>query len=152
MSQISDGVWEIIGLKDGKKSEIEETVQSVYDKLMNPGGLRVGESSTHDLPVQMEPEKNFPIKSSACIVDDTLSDHEAKAPPGFCVGHSDQEMQLQEVQQLPIPYDKEPVEQQKGENHHSQDALEPPGFSIDVENKQPSDGSDEDPDLPPGFG
>ncbi|XP_031251039.1 uncharacterized protein LOC116108946 [Pistacia vera] len=40
MSQISDGVWEIIRSKDGMKSEIEETVQSVYDKLVNPGGLR----------------------------------------------------------------------------------------------------------------
>ncbi|KAJ0105033.1 hypothetical protein Patl1_18593 [Pistacia atlantica] len=152
MSQISDGVWEIIRSKDGMKSEIEETVQSVYDKLVNPGGLRVGESSSHDMPVQKEPDNNCPVKASACTVDETLPDYEPKAPPGFYLNHNDHEKQLQEAQQLPMPYDKEPVEQQKEENHHSRDVLEPPGFSMDMEHKQPCDGSDEDPDVPPGFG
>ncbi|KAJ0047846.1 hypothetical protein Pint_16770 [Pistacia integerrima] len=91
-------------------------------------------------------------KASACTVDETLPDYEPKAPPGFYLNHNDHEKQLQEAQQLPMPYDKEPVEQQKEENHHSRDVLEPPGFSMDMEHKQPCDGSDEDPDVPPGFG
>ncbi|XP_044476447.1 uncharacterized protein LOC123203997 isoform X2 [Mangifera indica] len=154
MSQISDGLWEIIRSKEGMKSEIEETVQSVYDKLVNPGGLRVGESSTHDMLDQKEPHDNCPIEPLACTVVETLPDREPKAPPGFCQNHyhNDQEKQLQDAQQLPMPYDTDQVELQKEGIHHSKDVLQPPGFSIDVEHKQLCDCSDEDPDVPPGFG
>ncbi|KAJ0105194.1 hypothetical protein Patl1_19461 [Pistacia atlantica] len=137
--QLSDSIHEEVGSK---------VMSQISD--VNPGGLRVGESSSHDMPVQKEPDNNCPVKASAC--DETLPDYEPKASPGFYLNHNDHEKQLQEAQQLPMPYDKEPVEQQKEENHHSRDVLEPPGFSTDMEHKQPCDGSDEDPDVPPGFG
>ncbi|KAE8712862.1 YTH family protein, putative isoform 1 [Hibiscus syriacus] len=61
-------------------------------------------------------------------------------------------------QQLPRPYDGD-VENCKKQPSHSQvgqaggvDVGVPPGFSEDIDRKQPCDVSDEDPDVPPGFG
>ncbi|KAF8050466.1 hypothetical protein N665_1962s0011 [Sinapis alba] len=45
LSQLSDGLWGIIRSEDGMKSEIRETVQSVYATLSNPGGLQEGPST-----------------------------------------------------------------------------------------------------------
>ncbi|KAG2268049.1 hypothetical protein Bca4012_061506 [Brassica carinata] len=39
LSQLSDGLWRIIRSEDGMKSEIRDTVQSVYATLSNPEGL-----------------------------------------------------------------------------------------------------------------
>ncbi|EPS72432.1 hypothetical protein M569_02331, partial [Genlisea aurea] len=48
MSQISDSLWSIIRSPEGMKTEITETVQSVYDQLLNPNDNHVGESSLQD--------------------------------------------------------------------------------------------------------
>jgi hypothetical protein len=53
-SQISDGVWEVIRSADGMKNEITETVQSVYNKLVNPERKDDGESSTHGAMVHSQ--------------------------------------------------------------------------------------------------
>ncbi|KAL4602661.1 hypothetical protein ACB092_10G069800 [Castanea dentata] len=165
MSQISDGLWQIIRSGDGMKSEITETVQSVYNKLVNPKGKEGGES-THDMmPIQMKAENNGSAAASACEVDDMFSDSEPKEPPGFSLLNNHQNNDLEEKHkqklQPPMPQERELVEQQEEDTPHSQDALEPedvdlhapPGFSADMEQqKLPYDGSDEDPDVPPGFG
>ncbi|KAL5748619.1 hypothetical protein ACOSP7_025662 [Xanthoceras sorbifolium] len=155
-SQISEGLWAIIKSEDGMKSEIAETVESVYSKLVNPGGIRVVEPSTHDVSlVNKEAGGSCPMKASAGEVDDTVSDNEPKEPPGFILSHNpnnnNHPSQRQEGLQA-MPYVKEPAEEQKEEPQCSQDMLEPPGFSTNVEHKQPCDDNDEDPDVPPGFG
>ncbi|XP_021901794.1 uncharacterized protein LOC110817517 isoform X2 [Carica papaya] len=135
LSQISDGLWGIIRSEDGMKSEITETVQSVYNKLVNPGGNKEVESSTGvTTPIVKGTIDNSSIKASVGEVGLTISDNEPREPPGH--------------------------EGQKEDSRHSANMLEaddadhslPPGFSADVEQKQPSDGSDEDPEVPPGFG
>lgn len=163
MGQISDNLWEIIRSEGGMKSEIKETVQSVYNKLANPVGKEKGESSFRDMaPVGKEAERNGFTKASAGRVDDTLSDGEPEEPPGFSLSknhHSIHHQQQHEVKhQLPRPYDSGPVKNWKEEPHHSQHGQEkdhvgvPPRFSEDVEQKQSCDVSDEDPEVPPGFG
>lgn len=152
MNQMSDGVWKIIRSEGGMKSEIIDTVQTVYDKLVNPGGKRVGDSSTHDImAVRKEAGSHSPIMFSSAKVGHTVSDYEPKEPPGFSIPHNhddnNHEKQAQNRLQLPGTYNKEAVEESKEETLHSC----PPGFSKDVEHRQPVDGSDEDPDFPPGF-
>lgn len=165
MSRISDGLWEIIRSGDGMKGEITETVQSVYNKLVNPKGKEEGESSTHDrMSIQKGAENNGSILAAAGVVDDSSSDSEPKEPPGFSVrsdNHNDYygEQHKQELQP-PRPDETGPVEEHLEDNHHSHDVLNPedvdlhvpPGFSVDMEQKQLCSGSDEDPDVPPGFG
>lgn len=152
MNQMSDGVWKIIRSEGGVKSEIIETVQTVYDKLVNPGGKRFGDSSTRDImAVRKEAGSHSPIMFSSAKVGDTVSDYEPKEPPGFSLPHNhddnNHEKQTQNRLQLPGTYNKEAVEESKEETLHPC----PPGFSKDVEHRQPVDGSDEDPDFPPGF-
>ncbi|KAJ6415284.1 hypothetical protein OIU84_004137 [Salix udensis] len=126
-SQVSAGVWKVIRSADGMKNEITETVQSVYNKLVNPERKEDGESSTHGAMV-VDNGTNYKVLNSY---------HEKR-----------------EELQLPIPR-----EAKKKRPNHSEDMLEvndvdlvPPGFSADAEPKEPCDGSDEDPDVPPGFG
>lgn len=162
MNQISDGVWEIIRSDDGMKSEITETVQCVYNKVVNPKGKEEGEYSSlvDAIPVQKETDNNGSLTISATEIDGTLSDSEPKEPPGFSLCDHNQDNcdeQQKEELQLPMPRERGPTEEQKNEPHNSEDVLEPdvrpsepPGFS--VEDKRPCDDSDEDPDVPPGFG
>lgn len=161
MSQISDGVWEIIRSGDGMKNEITETVQSVYNKLVEPEKKEEGESSPHDaVLVQNVADNGGTIMASAVVGDDNVSDSEPNEPPGFSLSSNHQNIhEHKEELQLPLPC-AGPVEDQKELLNHSKDLLEaddvdlgmPPGFSTDAEHKQPRDGSDDDPDVPPGFG
>ncbi|XP_021901792.1 uncharacterized protein LOC110817517 isoform X1 [Carica papaya] len=164
LSQISDGLWGIIRSEDGMKSEITETVQSVYNKLVNPGGNKEVESSTGvTTPIVKGTIDNSSIKASVGEVGLTISDNEPREPPGFTLSNNhhvnNNDKQHENEVQLPMPCDKG-HEGQKEDSRHSANMLEaddadhslPPGFSADVEQKQPSDGSDEDPEVPPGFG
>ncbi|KAK7330665.1 hypothetical protein VNO77_24863 [Canavalia gladiata] len=160
MSQISDSLWQIIRSSDGMKSEIMETVQSVYDKLANPKGKDEVLLSTSDvMPIQRQGETAL-----ATEIDDTLHENEPQEPPGFTLlhnnlnnnNHEDQDKGKVQVQVQRQGFDAE----RKEDSHPSQDTLgeddvnsnAPPGFSKDVEHNPPSDCSDEDPDVPPGFG
>ncbi|TQE10114.1 hypothetical protein C1H46_004284 [Malus baccata] len=158
MSHISDGFWGIIRSSDGMKSEIAETVQSVYDKLTNPNGEAEGEPSTCDVPVQNEVDSNGLVVAVAGEIDDKLSDNEPKIPPGFCFSGNYQKND-NDALQLPLPHVKGAIEEWKGSSHQLQDRMDDsvdnrmaPGISTDMEHKQACDGSDEDPDVPPGFG
>ncbi|KAH8513525.1 hypothetical protein H0E87_006697 [Populus deltoides] len=159
-SQISDGVWEVIRSADGMKNEITETVQSVYNKLVNPERKEDGESSTHGAMV-VENGTNYKglVKASAVSMDDNLSS-DPKEPPGFSLSNNHQNSNHEKREQLQLPMPCEgPPEAKKKRPNHSEDMLKvndvdlaPPGFSADVEPKEPCDSSDEDPDVPPGFG
>ncbi|BFG31581.1 uncharacterized protein Pyn_09438 [Prunus yedoensis var. nudiflora] len=157
MSHISDGLWGIIRSSDGMKSEITETVQSVYNKLTNPKGKAEGEASTRDVPVRKEADNNGLVVAAAKEIDDTLSGNEPKAPPGFSLSHNHLINNNDELQ-LPLRHVKGAMEEQKESPHHLQDKLNAddnrlaPGFSTDMEHKQACDAGDEDPDVPPGFG
>ncbi|XP_057512971.1 uncharacterized protein LOC130795036 [Actinidia eriantha] len=157
MNQISDSLWEIIRSHDGMKSEITETVESVYSKLLNPRGNEEGESSSLNSLVPVEKQADHPVTQTASpreMVD--MSDNEPKEPPGFSLSNHHQNNHVEQPKeelQLPMPYDKSTIEEQSKEPDHPEDTIEadnedggPPGFSAS------RDGSDDDPDVPPGFG
>ncbi|KAG8659325.1 uncharacterized protein LOC110608981 isoform X2 [Manihot esculenta] len=161
MSKLSDGVWEIIRSGDGMKNEITETVQSVRNKLVEPERKEMGESSTHGVVlVHNEADNKSLVKASTVAVDGNLSNGEPQEPPGFSlsINHQNNHESREELQQ-PI-HCQGPEEEQKEGFNHSKDRLEaddvgpssPPGFSADIVHKQPTDDTDEDPDVPPGFG
>lgn len=134
MSQISDGLWNIIRSSDGMNAEIKETVESVYEKLSNPQGKDNGESSSH---------KELP--------GGTQSDGELNAPPGFGlvgVHGRNKKNQMNKPKKFVAPKGKG-IKENKGDNLEVD--LPPPGFSSVLKHKNSGDASDEDPDLPPGF-
>ena len=55
MGQISDSLWEIIRSEGGMRSEITETVQSVYDKLANPLDRKSTRLNSSHLPTSRMP-------------------------------------------------------------------------------------------------
>lgn len=163
MGQISDGLWKIIRSPDGMKSEITETVQSVYDKILNPKGKEVGESSSpfYVTPIQKEAYNNGSHTTSTNENEGTLSDSEPKEPPGFTLcGHNQNDCEEQTKEELQLAHEKSPTKKLKVELQDSQDVLDPnsvqlnvpPGFPSGMGLTQSSDHSDEDPDVPPGFG
>ncbi|PON64070.1 hypothetical protein TorRG33x02_274210 [Trema orientale] len=158
MSQISDGLWGIIRSNDGMKSEIKDTVQSVYRRLTNTEGKVEVESSTSRLmPVRKKDGDKDSVLVPATKAANMLSENEPKEPPGFSLSHNHLKNKV-EVPQTSLRHEKRPLEEQQGgplivqkkrelgDVDHSQT----PGFPAD--HKQPGDCSDDDPDVPPGFG
>lgn len=166
MSQISDSVWKIIRSGDGMKAEITETVQSVYSKLVNPELNECGESSSHAnlLPVQKEHEKNGSLPASTSEVDQRFTDGEPSEPPGFsmhghCQNNTHIEHDPKEGQKNSRSHIGKTREEPMQETYQSREGSEPnrvnnpqPETSEVVGQKQSDDGSDDDPDVPPGFG
>lgn len=157
MSQISDGLWGIIrSSDDGMKSEITETVHSVYNKLANPEENAEGESSTRVVQVQIESNSNGLVVGAA----NGAPDNELKEPPGFSLSHNHQENNNDELQLPPAPHEKGAMTEHQEGTPQLQDKMDTedidhvvaPGFSADTEHKQACESSDEDPDVPPGFG
>ncbi|KAI9076929.1 hypothetical protein K1719_041091 [Acacia pycnantha] len=133
MSQISDSLWQIIRSDDdGMKSEIIETVQSVYDKLVNPKGKDEVQLSTSDV-MPFQPQVQTALAAER---DDTLHENEPNEPPEGSNAEQKEE--------------HHPSQETSGVEDASDDG--PPGFSIEAEHIPPSDCGDEDPDVPPGFG
>lgn len=162
MRQISDSLWEIIRSHDGMKSEIAETVQSVYNRILNPGGNDEGGSSLNSLvPVQKQVYNTISQTASFRETED-MSDCEPNEPPGFSLSNhhrNNHVEQPKEEPQLPIPHDDRTIEEQSKVPDHPEDGIEPenedggpPGFSAVEDCKQPCAGSDDDLDAPPGFG
>lgn len=157
MSQVSDSLWEIIRSSDGMKSEITETVRSVYNKLLNPrGNEERGSSSLNSLVPVLKQADN--IISQTASPDEVvgMSDNEPEEPPGFSLSNKNHVEQPKEELQLPMPHHRRPVQEQSKESNHTDDEMDedsgPPGFCPGGESKQPCGGSDDDPDVPPGFG
>uniref|UniRef100_A0A2P2KPQ9 Uncharacterized protein n=1 Tax=Rhizophora mucronata TaxID=61149 RepID=A0A2P2KPQ9_RHIMU len=164
MNMLSDGVWEIIRSGDGMKNEIAQTVQSVYNKLVQPLRKEEGKSHSHDaIQVQNEVENKGAANCSGDTVDDNLSDSEPQEPPGFSLSnnHLNNNYKCEEELQRPMSYE-DALEEMNGvpNSNHPEDTVEagdnslgvPPGLSADVEHKRSYDSSDEDPEVPPGFG
>ncbi|KAF7828338.1 uncharacterized protein G2W53_019502 [Senna tora] len=162
MSQISNSLWQIIRSNDGMKSEITETVQSVYDKLVNPKGKDEIESSTFNvIPFQTQGEM-----APAAEIEDTLNENEPNEPPGFTLLHNhlnnhreDQNRGKAQIHHVNIGGEGSTAEQREefhpSEDMHGADDVSgnaPPGFSVEAEHNPSPDCSDEDPDVPPGFG
>lgn len=182
MSQISDGIWDIIRSGDHMKTEIKETVKSVYDKLLNPNGNEDGQPSSPNymVPACKGPDNSGLGAASAgqindpkeppCFghsdnhhqnkISDTLDVSESKGPPGFT--HSDDDPQKKINDPLGDNESDEPPgfthsnihqnNQEEGPHCSDDEDSSPPGFSVVADHKPPCDGSDEDPDMPPGFG
>ena len=160
MSQISDSLWQIIRSNDGMKTEITETVQSVYEKLVNPKGKGEVPVSTCEeaMPTQRQQGETASVTEND---DDALYENEPEEPPGFTLlnnhvnnNHEDQDQGKAEAhRQGPAAErteDSHPLQDPLGEDNVKSSA--PPGFSMDVDHNPLSDCSDEDPDVPPGFG
>lgn len=164
MSQISDSLWEVIRSHDGMKTEIGETVQLVYNRILNPEGNDKGGSSSLNslVPVQKQAD-NTTSKTPSRHETEDISECEPNEPPGFSLSshqHSNHVEQPKEEPQLPIPHDKRTSEKQSKEPDHLEDVIKPdnegggpPGFSAVKDGRQPFAGSDDDDlDAPPGFG
>lgn len=170
MGKISNELWNTIRTGDGIQMEITQTVQSVYNKLLNPQLNEAGESASHsDLqPAQKGVESNGHIAVSNSGIDAPFSvDAEPSEPPGFARLNSNQnsksdhkESPKEEVR-VPVPSDgkaRETYAQSKNNGSldplvpDSEDVLAPPAFAIGTKEKNPNDVNDEDPEVPPGFG
>uniref|UniRef100_A0A7N0TX62 BOD1/SHG1 domain-containing protein n=1 Tax=Kalanchoe fedtschenkoi TaxID=63787 RepID=A0A7N0TX62_KALFE len=158
MSQLSDGVWEIIRDEDGMQKEIKETIQCVHNKMVNPNYKEEGASSpSHSvLPTQNE-AVNSSLPSSVNKADGTMSDNDPSEPPGFSLGLNNFEESLKEGSHISLPKGRN-LEEQKNEKHNeSRDTTKhndetAPLVSQGKQLTHLADCSDEDPDLPPGFG
>lgn len=156
-------MWEIIRSDDGK-SEITKTVESVYNKSVNPQGSEGNSGSPNALALLQNGTGNITFHNAPISeVNDPMPDNELNEPPGFSMSgtHQNNSCGEQKEDQLrPIPSERGSTVEHKEESNNPHVALEPhdvdhgvpPGFSGVLENIQACDGSDEDPDVPPGFG
>ncbi|XP_021735959.1 uncharacterized protein LOC110702544 [Chenopodium quinoa] len=164
MSQISDGLWEIIRSGDDMKTEIKETVHSVYDKLLNPERKAIDStSSSGQVPISRGTEFNGHVIVSG-ESNGIMSNGEHKEVSGFSLHNSTatNNHDLKPETQQPHPGNNSfteegiephwrngPLQSKKG------DSSSPPGYSSSGKRKRASDAdadADEDPDIPPGFG
>ncbi|XP_062074158.1 uncharacterized protein LOC133778294 [Humulus lupulus] len=158
MSQISDGLWGIIRSNDVVKTEIKETVHSVYKRLTSTEVKVEVESSTSQLmPVQ---KKNKAMDSILVPASKAmLSENEPNEPPGFSLSHKHLKRKIKDLQPS-SRHEKRHVADQQGvpvilqEKHERGhvDHGQSPSFSVRIEHQKTDCCSDEDPDVPPGFG
>lgn len=145
MGQISDGLWGIIRSSDGMSSEISETVQSVYNRLMDAKGF------SNQGPVQKEDGEKHSALALGNEVDHMMSDsNEPNEPPGFSLAYNHPK-NGNENSQPSFRQEKISVEEQQ-EGPLTLLQVRQELNSVDTEHKQAGDCSDEDPDVPPGFG
>ncbi|KAL9249886.1 hypothetical protein AKJ16_DCAP03016 [Drosera capensis] len=133
MKQISDGLWEIIRSQDGLKTEITDTVHTVYDKLINPQARKEAESAM--LSGQVPNHRGPALNGSMEVSPETGGSLPGVNPNG------------------PTPYGPfhETHPPQEVFDTEDGDPSVPPGFSALAEDRL-SDCGNEDPDVPPGFG
>lgn len=155
MRQVSDALWGVIRSSDGMKSEISETVESVYNSLLTP---KVQEPSPirDPTPGDKEASNSRPLAISVC---EPYS--EPKETPNL-PACSDQHGSVNEGEdKKALPVNSTDGRHTNGtENHHTQQVLlpsnddpsVPPGFSVLVNSEQKCDVTEDDPDVPPGFG
>ncbi|KAL9227075.1 hypothetical protein vseg_002812 [Gypsophila vaccaria] len=141
MVQISDGLWKIIRSEESITTEITETVQSVYDKLLKPKG------ESPILTGEKQPN---------------VSDRECLEPPGFSLPNhtSSSNHDISRSEKPGVEPSSGKTSERRRESHRSNgsskpddgDTSPPPGFLLHGKRKRGSDGNDDDPDIPPGFG
>lgn len=159
MGHISEGLWGIIRSPDGMKSEIIDTVQSVYNKLVDPNGIQTKHPMQESISNQQAANGGCFLVSSG--ENDAVSDSEPKEPPGFSLNHNHGNHDHQSHQeQRPAPHERASAEDLKDNRESQQNVLTlddaamgaSNGFAVSDESRKISDSSDEDPPLPPGFG
>ena len=102
-------------------------------------------------PVQKEDGENGSVFVQINEVDHMMSDsHEPEEPPGFSISHNHPKKESEESQ-ASLRHEKTTVEEQQERPSTLLQVKHEHGAG-DMENKQNGDSSDEDPDLPPGFG
>ncbi|XP_057524089.1 uncharacterized protein LOC130803883 [Amaranthus tricolor] len=160
MNQISEGLWEIIRSGDSMKTEIRETVQSVYDKLLNPHRKIETESasSSGQASGKEQIESSGSVKASGDY-NGTMSDG----------NHIDSRGCFQHNHTVANNHNSESETQQSHPSNKSEELTRgprndvdpspkkdgsspPPSFSSSGKHKRASDADDEDLDIPPGFG
>lgn len=148
MGQISDEVWKVI---KSDESEIRGTVESVYDRIVKPEERKEDRSS----PFKQQSgsvKEDHTSQITASTGDSNATDNEPQEPPGFAVADQ-QSRKSNEVEHKDTLQDQKP-HSNKDELHSLQpvDDAVPPGFGPQINGMEQPDGSDEDPDVPPGFG
>ncbi|XP_058110764.1 uncharacterized protein LOC131253672 isoform X2 [Magnolia sinica] len=158
MSQISDGVWAVIRSTDGMKSEITETVQSVYNKLVNPKGKEVEDhsSATPNDPQISNKETDGSLATTACDQNPQNESGPTEACGSSPCNNERANDSQAERKELPVEPQAsgEPTEEPRGPpdvTQPSNDQL-PDIAAASVESVRRVDAGDEDPDVPPGFG
>ncbi|KNA21844.1 hypothetical protein SOVF_039530 [Spinacia oleracea] len=148
MNQISEGLWEIIRSEDGMKTEIKETVHSVYDKLLKPEQKATeGESmfSSAQVPVTGGTDEfNGDVMISG-ESNGTMSngEHNNEASD-FCLPNHSATNNHDSKSETQQPHQHNGSLLTKGG-----DSSPPPSTG---KHKQTCNANDEDPDIPPGFG
>lgn len=154
MGQISESLWEIIRSADGMKSEIEDTVQYMCNKLLNPSGKDM------QTPMQtMDCSRSYAVPSSETSA---VFNNERKKPLGFCLPSNNQNdgEQHNEKAQVTVSHERGFSEGLRNEQNPSHevstpddvDVAMPPGFSANGKNRKLFNDTEDDPELPPGFG
>ncbi|KAI3967208.1 hypothetical protein MKX01_042793 [Papaver californicum] len=164
MTQISDALWGVIRTRGGLEDEIKESVKSVYNRLLNPKGKEVDESSSLIGPRRRDNEvvNNNSLTISASERVNNLSEIEPEGPPGFNLcnqqSNNSEAENKEETQPVVSQYAVDSVKV-KEESNHENDVSQfnnvpsvPPGFGSSADGKEPSYISDDDPEFPPGFG
>lgn len=159
MGQISDELWKVIRSNDGMKNDIRETVESVYNRLINPEKKEEQSSPPPQKPSKRKKEKihsspsqpltggkedNAPSTAVSTHKTNISDGSEPTEPPGFVPSNQHVNGNKEEQKDRPhcVPEMLEP----------SIDEL-PPGFAPQhVETKPVIGVGEEDPDVPPGFG
>lgn len=146
MGQISDEIWKVIR-NDSTKEDIRVTVESVYNRIVNP---KAKEEDHHSSPIKeeaKETEPQMPPGFAACKDsheedNKNLDDGDDDMPPGFGI----------------IAHGKEDTTSVKaGDGDEMDEDVNiidtPPGFDNGTKDAAGvGDGDDDDLDVPPGFG
>ncbi|KAL5219376.1 hypothetical protein ABZP36_020060 [Zizania latifolia] len=133
MGQISDELWSVI---QSNETDVQGTVEAVYNRMMNPDRQQDTERSSKKLKRNAREEQVFPANASPSVAVQ-LEDDDPEEPPGF--GFSDhQRNNIIATQQRPSNTDNH--------NQVKPNEGEPNAISC------PGDDDTDDPDVPPGFG
>ncbi|KAL5727820.1 hypothetical protein ACHQM5_000967 [Ranunculus cassubicifolius] len=148
MGQISDALWGVIKSSDGMKSEISETVESVYNRLLTPNKVQEPSPMTIDpIPDHKEPHTTNTLAIYS-------SEFEPKETPNDQQDNRNEEEKQEEVAPI-VPNDQEMADQHKEQAMPptDDDLSVPPGFDTSAKSEQQVNGGiEDDPDVPPGFG
>ncbi|CAL9061126.1 unnamed protein product [Musa banksii] len=147
MGQISDEVWKVI---KSCENDIRGTVESVYDRIVKPEVNKQNSVSPQKrLPVGDEKDQASLVAPSTGETNVSEGNEQMEVPPGFC--STDQPSS--KVEHAMMLHDEQPHSSNEALNDPEQIDAVPPGFGPPVNSSIiPVGVSDEDPDVPPGFG
>lgn len=170
MDQISDELWKIIRSKDGMQTEIRETVESVYNRLMNPLPKEENHASAStNPPAGAEKDSAKPVQPAESSICQTASPNELDpdVPPGFAPSEPDVPPGFAPTNQSPISNRK--LDTNGGDrNRQDKEVREEPHDLVDTHPSASNEvhplspnpcslgpggrSNDDEPDVPPGFG